>query len=133
VSLAGPESSVVSAMLLRRAQQWARAAPEGSLAGLLRGCRHVSTTAGCYAQKRGELGGDNKDGEGDGEGKPTRGKREIISDEEVGTHLPHSRPGVNFHPGNSLRNSCNGSLSAAHLLGLGFRGLIITLIGVFDF
>lgn len=76
-------SSVV-VMLLRRALQWARMAPEGSLGGLLLGCRPVSTSGGCFAQKRG--GGDgSKDGEGDAEGKPTRGKREIISDEEVET------------------------------------------------
>ncbi|KAG0584093.1 hypothetical protein KC19_3G184500 [Ceratodon purpureus] len=70
-------------MLLRRAQQWACKAPEGSLLGLLRGGRQISIGAGSFAQKRGGQGGENKDGEGDAEGKPTRGKREIISDEEI--------------------------------------------------
>ncbi|KAG0598286.1 hypothetical protein M758_12G061200 [Ceratodon purpureus] len=70
-------------MLLRRAQQWARMVPEGSLLGLLRGGRQISTTAGCFAQKRGGQGEQNKEGEGEGEGKPTRGKREIITDEEI--------------------------------------------------
>ena len=76
---------MVSDMLLRRALQWARMAPEGSLAGLLRGCRQISTTAGNFAQKGRGGGAESKDGEGDAEGKPTRGKREIISDDEVQT------------------------------------------------
>lgn len=71
-------------MLLRCARQLAGIAPEGSFSGLLRGYRQISTGSGCF-QKRGGLGDENKDGEGDPDGKPARGKREIISDEEVET------------------------------------------------
>ncbi|XP_024361578.1 protein GAMETE CELL DEFECTIVE 1, mitochondrial [Physcomitrium patens] len=69
-------------MLLRCARQLAGIAPEGSFSGLLRGYRQISTGPGCF-QKRGGLGDENKDGEGDPDGKPARGKREIISDEEI--------------------------------------------------
>lgn len=74
-------------MLLRRARQLACKASEGSLFGLLRGCRPISSATCSFAPKRGGDGGEDKDGEGDGDGKRTRAKREIISDEEVETTL----------------------------------------------
>lgn len=76
-------------MLLRRACERALKAPiEGTLFGLLRGCRPISSTpSSSFAAKRGGEDGENKDGEGDGDGKPTRAKREIISDEEVFSFL----------------------------------------------
>jgi len=67
-------------MLLQRARQWACKAPEGSLFELLRGCRSISSAPFALAPKRGGEGGEK---EGDFDGKPTRAKREIISDEEV--------------------------------------------------
>lgn len=72
-------------MLLRRAHQWACKASEGSLLVLLRECRQISTVTGSFARKRRGQGDENKLDEGDPEGKPTRAKREIISDEEVET------------------------------------------------